>query len=304
MRGWGLAALVSAGCSFTKLPAQPDAAPAAEPDAAADASYPLACLSMPGYLGRAGTSHRYRVIPDLLDYDAATAACAAEGAHPVTIDDDPENQYVHSLALVDTWIGYDDLTTEGTFRWIDSASSGYTAWGGGQPDDNPIEDCVEIRADGTWNDRDCATLRPVVCECDPAIQPRPVPACQTTGTATPVHGRRYFARTDAAGWSAALADCESIGATLIAVSDADENAVADGLLTQPIWIGLSDQQTEGNFRWVNRAPTNYTNWEASAPTIGGDGRDCVLLGSPTGEWTDAPCGDAHAYVCECDPAPP
>lgn len=67
----------------------------------------------------------------------------------------------------DTWIGLNDLETEGAMRWEGSVELGsYRNWASEQPDDfDGTEDCVELLADGRgWNDRPCTDLRGYVCE--------------------------------------------------------------------------------------------------------------------------------------------
>ena len=82
---------------------------------------------------------------------------------------------VHFLALrqSDSWIGYNDLTTEGVFQWDFTGDSGpFTNWNllGGEPNDRaPGEDCVvmyfNIPGPGEWNDDKCElVLRDYLCE--------------------------------------------------------------------------------------------------------------------------------------------
>ena len=53
-------------------------------------------------------------------------------------------------------IGLNDIDNEGTFVWTDGSSSNYIPWETAQPDDNGgIEDCVESRSIGVWNDIPC-----------------------------------------------------------------------------------------------------------------------------------------------------
>lgn len=302
-----------AGCGFSPVPSAPvDAsavdAPDAPPpiDAPPDAPPPVTCANDPAYLDRPGTNHRYRKIAGPVDYDTAIDQCAADGAHLVVIDDSTENAYVTALAAGQAWIGFDDLTREGTFTWVTGASSTYTSWNNNEPNDNGIEDCVYVPPSGKWNDTSCGEQRAAVCECDPAYTPPPTPACRTADGATVLQGRRYFLSTMPKTWNDAEAECVAMGAHLVAIGDADENGLIDDQFSQDAWIGYTDAQTEGTFVWSNGAPAGYTKWASGAPSqgAGGDGEDCVVLDHPGGSWNDTECTGMKAYACECDPAPP
>ncbi|XP_078354358.1 C-type mannose receptor 2-like isoform X1 [Oculina patagonica] len=64
------------------------------------------------------------------------------------------------------WIGLNDVTTEGTYRWPDGSHVTYTKWSYNLPDDqNGYQDCVRMTVDeGAWDDTSCAKQLPFVCE--------------------------------------------------------------------------------------------------------------------------------------------
>jgi hypothetical protein len=86
----------------------------------------------------------------------ATAQCASEGLHLVTIDDATENQWlVDTLRALDpkpyaggiARIGLNDRATEGTFVWSDGSSASYRRWSPTSPNNGSggIEyDCVGL----------------------------------------------------------------------------------------------------------------------------------------------------------------
>lgn len=75
----------------------------------------------------------------------------------------------HGFASGDeAWIGATDMSSEGTFAWLDGylranvfwTNSGpvagtYSNFGPGEPNENGEEDCVSSGADGKWNDQSC-----------------------------------------------------------------------------------------------------------------------------------------------------
>lgn len=64
------------------------------------------------------------------------------------------------------WIGLNDITKEGTFRWADESDLIYTKWASNQPDNRyGYENCVEMAVDGgNWEDTSCGKQLPFVCE--------------------------------------------------------------------------------------------------------------------------------------------
>ena len=64
--------------------------------------------------------------------------------------------------------------------------------------------------------------------------------------------------------------CVELGGNLITISSEDENSFITNLLSQfgdiyspGVWIGLNDQEEEGDFVWVSGEPLTYTNWPVS-----------------------------------------
>ncbi|XP_052779077.1 low affinity immunoglobulin epsilon Fc receptor-like [Mya arenaria] len=67
------------------------------------------------------------------------------------------------------WLGGSDKKSEGTWYWISDqrvwTESDFKAWHAGEPnDDNDGEDCLHLKASGTWNDIPCNSELTVVCE--------------------------------------------------------------------------------------------------------------------------------------------
>ena len=98
----------------------------------------------------------------------ADAACSALGGRLVAIDDLTENRALFAAGAIG-WIGLDDIESEGEFRWLDDTRAGFAWWAGGEPNNSGgNEHCVEMTADGHWNDLPCDTARGFTCEVDVA----------------------------------------------------------------------------------------------------------------------------------------
>nr|WCD23708.1 C-type lectin [Glycymeris yessoensis] len=90
----------------------------------------------------------------------------------------PTNEGIHTFlketakqleagSAANYWIGGSDLTTEGQWQWLNNEKCfSYTGWDAGEPNDNDIEDCLELRADREyrWNDEHCWSTRFFICE--------------------------------------------------------------------------------------------------------------------------------------------
>jgi len=117
-------------------------------------------------------------------------------------------------------------------------------------------------------------------------------------------GRSYLFCEDPLSWDDAQAFCEDYGHSLSVLSDADEeewvNEVADSYSTQKWWFGFNDQDTEGDWVWVDGSDVTYTNWAGREPNNVGRGEDCAQLNRyhPDLGWNDEPCSRAFRYVCE------
>ena len=71
-----------------------------------------------------------------------------------------------------------------------------------------------------------------------------------------------------------------------------ENHLPQGLY---YWIGLSDNASEGTWRWMESHQTaNYTNWWPGEPDGGGSG-NCVFksVNPAYMGWADYPCTTAE-----------
>ncbi|MBX7181011.1 MAG: PKD domain-containing protein [Bacteroidia bacterium] len=102
----------------------------------------------------------YFILPQQMSGSAAQAFAQNLGTNLTSIESAAENTCI--LNNLNTlgyggviWIGFNDITNEGSFTWFDQANVGYTNWASGEPNQSGNEDCVQIYADGSWNDLDC-----------------------------------------------------------------------------------------------------------------------------------------------------
>lgn len=127
---------------------------------------------------------------------------------------------------------------------------------------------------------------------------------------------------------------QQLGAHLVVFNDAAENqAVVDALNASGIiasvgavWIGYSDEITEGNWITLDGTPMTYTNWATNEPNNLGQGATCCsfpdFLGGcqtseawrcqygedcaqiyASGQWNDLPCDRNSVSVIEVNLCP-
>lgn len=114
------------------------------------------------------SGHTYMFCTSPKEWADARTSCSNRGYHLVTMNSDEENTWVFSqLPSTYWWIGANDLTTEGTWTWVDGTAWSYTNWWGGEPNNKGNEDCGEINYLGRgakWNDHLCYLQKPFICE--------------------------------------------------------------------------------------------------------------------------------------------
>lgn len=113
-------------------------------------------------LGMNNTCSLYFLNPQFMTGPQAQSFAQTLGANLISVQSASENSdLVTALANQGyssnvIWIGFSDAVTEGTFTWFDGAPVTYTNWAPTEPNNAGDEDCVQIYADGSWNDLACS----------------------------------------------------------------------------------------------------------------------------------------------------
>ena len=122
----------------------------------------------------------------------------------------------------------------------------------------------------------------------------------------------YKSFTSSKTWENAKEECEKWHAKLVKVESREEN---DFIKTEVMaadkhdyyWIGLSDSDNEGDWKWTDGTELDldgYKNWKESQPDNYADNEDCVVIGMTpsypfySGKWADIPCSSKRKYICE------
>ncbi|MBE9068270.1 DUF4347 domain-containing protein [Leptolyngbya cf. ectocarpi LEGE 11479] len=111
----------------------------------------------------------------------------------------------------------------------------------------------------------------------------------TPPTTNTYNGNTYVVTNGLKSWEQAQAEAESLGGNLVTINDAAEETWLKQTFggTERFWIGLTDRQIEGQYRWVSGEAVTYTNWAPGEPNnFGGDQDFGVMNFGATRQWDD------------------
>ena len=113
---------------------------------------------------------------------------------------------------------------------------------------------------------------------------------------------KYYMSYNYETWTEAKDVATGLGGYLVAVNDQTENdwiraRMKDaGYEWNSVWIGYTDESSEGIFEWANGSDSTYENWQNGEPNNSG-GEDYTELMS-NGRWNDLPNNNTQLYVIE------
>ncbi|CAI9607213.1 unnamed protein product [Staurois parvus] len=83
---------------------------------------------------------------------------------------------------------------------------------------------------------------------------------------------------------------------VIVNNEAEQNFLLDKYAKQFTWIGLTDVDTDGTFKWIDGTGLPYNYWGNGEPN-GGTKENCVCL-FREGKWNDYGCHINSNAICE------
>ena len=113
-------------------------------------------------------------------------------------------------------------------------------------------------------------------------------------------GSKYEIVQGAFTWEQAKLDAENRGGQLATISSLDEwNQIKALPLAETLWLGATDAQQEGSWRWIDGTEWNFSNWQAGEPNNWGEADHYLLIISEAGNtWYDASDGHRAGYILE------
>ncbi|MDB9489400.1 lectin-like protein, partial [Dolichospermum circinale CS-534/05] len=101
-----------------------------------------------------------------------------------------------------------------------------------------------------------------------------------------------YTLTNLGTWEQAQAEAQSLGGNLVTINNqAEQNWLVSTFGgNEQLWIGLTDEVTEGQYKWASGETSTYTNWFPGQPDNGGpQGEDYVVMNfGAAGQWNDYP----------------
>ncbi|XP_026103528.1 CD209 antigen-like protein C [Carassius auratus] len=112
----------------------------------------------------------------------------------------------------------------------------------------------------------------------------------------------YYMSNETRNWTESRQDCQKRGADLIIINTREEQDFVKKITDKrEFWIGLTDSEVEGTWKWVDGSTVTYDFWEPKEPN-GKEQENCVvtyLKKHPLLKgWLDVPCNGARQWICE------
>lgn len=124
-------------------------------------------------------------------------------------------------------------------------------------------------------------------------------------TAVEFNGHYYQVYDTPMTWDEAKAYCESLGGHLATITSAEENNFIKDLVSSgtknAYWLGASDAEEEGVWKWITGEPFEFTNWSSGEPNDNGEigdlyPEDYLEMYKSSGKWNDGEVnGDEKGY---------
>ncbi|XP_043082924.1 CD209 antigen-like protein C [Puntigrus tetrazona] len=106
----------------------------------------------------------------------------------------------------------------------------------------------------------------------------------------------YYISSEKKSWTESRRYCTERGADLITINNREEQDFVKKIsLNANVWIGLTDSDVEGRWKWVDGSTLTSGFWDPREPN-GQRAENCALTYSPG--WADYPCSDLFLWICE------
>lgn len=138
-------------------------------------------------------------------------------------------------------------------------------------------------------------------------------------TAVEFNGHYYQVYDNSMTWTEAKEYCEKLGGHLVTITSIEENNYIKDLVVSngkknAYWLGASDSETEGVWKWVTGEPFEFSDWGTDEPNQDGEENYLELLVNAINyslKWNDSNLNGGggmvslqnHGFICEWDEIP-
>jgi len=246
---------------------------------------------------------QYYIPSKQFDYESARRTCLEWGGDLLIINNEDEENIVRDLVgfddLIQYWIGVNDIHRDLDFRTVSGRliySNGvidgnYVKWAKYHPYTSTTDNCVYL-LNGRWSLGNCAVAGNFICE--------------------KTRENSYVISTKTENWANAKAVCESLNMDLVIMNGHFEQSKIEKMTggTTDFWIGYTDADVEGTWRWVNGltgwignsegTPYYYNNWGTGYPSTASGTYDFAFISmAGNKKWRNNAAGTLlKHYICE------
>ncbi|XP_077946977.1 C-type lectin domain family 4 member E-like isoform X1 [Gasterosteus aculeatus] len=110
----------------------------------------------------------------------------------------------------------------------------------------------------------------------------------------------YLLSTRDGSWENGRKDCRDKGADLVIIDSLEEQEFLSNFTTSRSWIGLSDKDIEGTWKWIDGTPLTAAYWYRTG-TSPRSVENCAQIQpdqNPQNSWNDLSCNTALRWICE------
>ncbi|XP_076874509.1 C-type lectin domain family 4 member E-like [Brachyhypopomus gauderio] len=116
----------------------------------------------------------------------------------------------------------------------------------------------------------------------------------------------YYISTQMKTWSESRQDCRERGADLVIINSREEQEfISKTFPDSEAWIGLTDMNIEGTWKWLDGTPLSTGFWWEGEPNQYGGNEDCAVTGYKkrpiiigVNTWNDRSCNMPQRWMCE------
>jgi len=226
----------------------------------------------------------YYQTPSQMTWEEANSTCFSLGAELASVHSLEKNTHLYIICGSENncWVGFNDVAVEGEWEWSDGSNVEFTNWEDGEPNNkNNADYAVIVGETSLWNDMGGSYDAYAICQKSDTIPAIVWSECYGTSC--------YYKTPSKMLWTEANMTCVGLGVELASIHSLLESTFLFNLCgdDNDCWIGLTDEQVEGNWEWTDGSSFDYENWASGQPDNHWGQHYVALLKNKNGRWYDS-----------------